>query len=74
MDVVAELSKPRAGTKYLHFPPRYWPNFKAQCIARLWKQNCSFWKNPELNVTRFVCLFGVSITSGMAFWQVGSTM
>ncbi|RLN35818.1 hypothetical protein C2845_PM03G28940 [Panicum miliaceum] len=69
MDLVAELSKPRAGTKPLHFPPRYWPNFKAQCIACLWEQNCSFWKNPELNVTRFVCLFGVSITFGMVFWQ-----
>lgn len=74
MDLVAELSKPRAGTKYVHFPPRYWPNFKAQCIACLWKQNCSFWKTPELNVTRFLCLFGVSITFGMVFWQVGSTI
>ncbi|CAL5065164.1 unnamed protein product [Urochloa decumbens] len=74
MALVAELSKPRAGKKYLHFPPRYWPNFKAQCITCLWKQHCSFWKKPQLNVTRFICLFGVSITFGMVFWQVGSTI
>ncbi|XP_004956470.1 ABC transporter G family member 45 isoform X2 [Setaria italica] len=74
MALVAELSKPRAGKKYLHFPPRYWPNFKAQCIACLWKQHCSFWKNPELNVARLFCTFGVSITFGMVFWHVGSTI
>ncbi|KAF8650205.1 hypothetical protein HU200_064060 [Digitaria exilis] len=71
MALVAELSKPRAG-KYLNFPPRYWPDFKAQCIACIWKQHCSYWKNPELNVTRFLSTFGVSITFGMVFWQVGS--
>ncbi|CAL5090781.1 unnamed protein product [Urochloa decumbens] len=74
MALVAELSKPRAGKKYLHFPPRYWPNFKAQCLTCLWKQHCSFWKNPQLNVTRFICRFGVSITFGIVFWQVGSTV
>lgn len=74
MALVDELSKPKTNQEDLHFPPRYWPNFKAQCMACLWKQHCSFWKNPELNVARFLNTFGISITFGIVFWQIGSTI
>ncbi|TVU11154.1 hypothetical protein EJB05_44721 [Eragrostis curvula] len=74
MDLVGELSKPRENQNDLHFPPNYWQNFKSQCMACVWKQNCSFWKNPELNVARFMYTFGVSITFGVVFWQIGSTI
>eukprot|EP00267_Zea_mays_P044946 XP_020397175.1 ABC transporter G family member 45 [Zea mays] len=74
MALVDELSKRRVNQKDLHFPPGYWPNFKAQCMACLWKQHCSFWKNPELNVARFLNTFGISMTFGIVFWQIGSTV
>jgi len=74
MALVDELIKQRADQKDLYFPPGYWPNFKAQCMACLWKQHCSFWKNPELNVARLLNTFGISVTFGIVFWQIGSTM
>jgi len=74
MALIDELIKQRADQKDLYFPPGYWPNFKAQCMACLWKQHCSFWKNPELNVARFLNTFGISVTFGIVFWQIGSTM
>ncbi|TVU11149.1 hypothetical protein EJB05_44716, partial [Eragrostis curvula] len=70
--LVDELSKQTADQKDLHFPPNYWPNFEVQCLACLWKQHCSFWKNPELNVARFLNTIGISITFGIVFWQIGS--
>lgn len=47
MALVDKLMKQRADHKDLHFPPGYWPNLKAQCMACLWKQHCSFRKKPR---------------------------
>lgn len=74
MLLVDELSKPEPNTEDIHFPPGYWPSFKEQCLACLWKQHCSYWKNPEHNSVRFINTFCVSIMFGIVFWKIGSTM
>ncbi|KAL5229992.1 hypothetical protein ABZP36_028768 [Zizania latifolia] len=72
--LVDELGKPEPNTEDLHFPPRYWQDFRAQCKACLWKQNCAYWKNSEHNVVRFINTFAVSIMFGIVFWKIGSTI
>uniref|UniRef100_A0A0D9XC12 ABC transporter domain-containing protein n=1 Tax=Leersia perrieri TaxID=77586 RepID=A0A0D9XC12_9ORYZ len=72
--LVDELGKPKMSQEDIHFPPRYWPNFKDQCMACLWKQHCSYWKNPELIIVRFVNTFAISVIFGTVFWKVGSSI
>uniref|UniRef100_A0ACD5ZVW4 Uncharacterized protein n=2 Tax=Avena sativa TaxID=4498 RepID=A0ACD5ZVW4_AVESA len=74
MLLVDELGKPAPNTDDLHFPPRYWQNFRAQCMACLWKQRCAYWKHPEHNVVRFLNTFALAIMFGIVFWQTGSTI
>ncbi|KAG8087771.1 hypothetical protein GUJ93_ZPchr0010g9291 [Zizania palustris] len=74
MLLIDELGKPEPNTEDLHFPPRYWQDFRAQCKACLWKQNCAYWKNSEHNVVRFINTFAVSIMFGIVFWKIGSTI
>uniref|UniRef100_A0A0E0LXK6 ABC transporter domain-containing protein n=1 Tax=Oryza punctata TaxID=4537 RepID=A0A0E0LXK6_ORYPU len=72
--LIDDLGKPEPSTEDLHFPPRYWQDFRAQCRACLWKQNCAYWKNSEHNVVRFINTFAVSIMFGIVFWKIGSTI
>ncbi|KAG8048144.1 hypothetical protein GUJ93_ZPchr0008g11702 [Zizania palustris] len=72
--LIDELGKPEPNTEDLHFPPTYWQDFKAQCMACLWKQNCAYWKNLEHNAVRFLNTFAVSIMFGVVFWKIGSTI
>ncbi|KAJ3681393.1 hypothetical protein LUZ60_015882 [Juncus effusus] len=74
MTLIDELNTPKPGIGDLHFPSGYWQSFKSQCIACLWKQHYSYWKNPEHNVVRFVNTFGISLLFGAVFWQIGSTI
>nr|CAD1840726.1 unnamed protein product [Ananas comosus var. bracteatus] len=74
MLLVDELSKPKPNGKDLDFPPGYWQNVRSQCMACLWKQHRSYWKNPELNVVRLVNTFAVSLLFGTVFWQIGSSI
>uniref|UniRef100_A0ACD5ZKA2 Uncharacterized protein n=1 Tax=Avena sativa TaxID=4498 RepID=A0ACD5ZKA2_AVESA len=74
MLLVCELGEPEPNAEDLHFPPRYWQNFRAQCMACLWKQRCAYWKNPEHNVVRFLNTFALAIMFGIVFWQTGSTI
>nr|CAD59576.1 PDR-like ABC transporter [Oryza sativa Japonica Group] len=72
--LIDDLGKPEPNTEDLHFPPKYWQDFRAQCMACLWKQNCAYWKNSEHNVVRFINTFAVSIMFGIVFWKIGSTI
>lgn len=71
MEQLEEVSTVQDGEE-LHFSAKYEQNFKSQCIACLWKQQKSYWKNPEHNVVRFINTFSVSLIFGVVFWQVGS--
>ncbi|ONM53994.1 ABC transporter G family member 34 [Zea mays] len=74
MAMINELSKPKTNHEDLHLPSKYWPGFKEQCIACIWKQHLSYRKNSELNVFRFINTFATSIVFGIVFWQTGSTI
>ncbi|XP_073011839.1 ABC transporter G family member 45-like isoform X1 [Typha latifolia] len=74
MHLIDELNKPKAEIEDLHFPPGYWLSFRSQCMACLWKQHRSYWKNPEHNVVRFINTIVTSLLFGTIFWQIGSTI
>ncbi|XP_068650334.1 ABC transporter G family member 45-like [Aristolochia californica] len=73
-ELVNELSKPKSHFEDLHFSSKYTQSFGTQCIACLWKQNQSYWKDPEHNVLRFVNTAVASFLFGTIFWDIGSNI
>ncbi|XP_068634452.1 ABC transporter G family member 45-like [Aristolochia californica] len=73
-ELVNELSKPKSHLEDLHFPSKYTQSFRTQCIACLWKQNQSYWKDPEHNVFRFANTVVASFLFGTIFWDIGSNI
>ncbi|KAI7725050.1 hypothetical protein M8C21_022973, partial [Ambrosia artemisiifolia] len=71
-NLIAELSVPRVGTKDLHFPTQYSQPFLVQCIACLWKQRLSYWRNPPYTAVRFAFTTFIAIMFGTMFWDLGS--
>ncbi|KAH6836491.1 pleiotropic drug resistance 12 [Perilla frutescens var. hirtella] len=70
--LIKELSVPRAGAKDLYFPTQYSQSFLTQCIACLWKQHWSYWRNPPYTAVRFVFTTFIALTFGTIFWDLGS--
>ncbi|XP_076888059.1 pleiotropic drug resistance protein 1-like [Bidens hawaiensis] len=70
--LIAELSVPRPGTKDLYFPTQYSQSFLVQCIACLWKQRLSYWRNPPYTAVRFVFTTFIAVMFGTMFWDLGS--
>ncbi|GAU11042.1 hypothetical protein TSUD_113350 [Trifolium subterraneum] len=70
--LVAELSKPAPGSKELHFPTQYAQPFFIQCMACLWKQHWSYWRNPPYTAVRFLFTTFVALMFGTMFWDHGS--
>ncbi|KAI8544377.1 hypothetical protein RHMOL_Rhmol08G0291800 [Rhododendron molle] len=52
--LITELSAPHPGFKDLYFPTQYSQSFFTQCIACLWKQHWSYWRNPPYTAVRFI--------------------
>ncbi|XP_057725148.1 pleiotropic drug resistance protein 1-like isoform X2 [Arachis stenosperma] len=71
-DLVAELSKPDPGSKELHFPTQYAQPFFIQCMACLWKQHWSYWRNPPYTAVRYLFTTFVALMFGTMFWDLGS--
>nr|AMR34859.1 PDR transporter [Artemisia annua] len=69
--LIAELSVPRPGTQDLYFPTRYSQSFSVQCIACLWKQRLSYWRNPPYTAVRFAFTTFIGIMFGTMFWDIG---
>ncbi|KAJ0865543.1 putative ABC transporter, AAA+ ATPase domain, ABC-2 type transporter, ABC-transporter [Helianthus annuus] len=69
--LIAELSVPRPGTKDLYFPTQYSQPFSVQCIACLWKQRLSYWRNPPYTAVRFAFTTFIAIMFGTMFWDLG---
>ncbi|KAK8595741.1 hypothetical protein V6N12_064251 [Hibiscus sabdariffa] len=71
--LVKDLSNPAPGSKDLYFQTRYSQSMFTQCIACLWKQYWSYWRNPpytdgrEIFFTTFIALL-----FGAIFWDLGS--
>lgn len=74
MELLDELSKAKSNAGDLYFPSKYAQSFAVQCIACLWKQQCSYWKNPQQNNSRFIIAVVTSLLFGAIFWDIGSKL
>ncbi|WVZ73261.1 hypothetical protein U9M48_021589 [Paspalum notatum var. saurae] len=69
--LIKELSQPAAGSSDLHFPSKYPQSTITQCVACLWKQNLSYWRNPSYNTVRFFFPAIIALLLGTIFWDLG---
>ncbi|KAL7603351.1 pleiotropic drug resistance protein 1 [Lactuca sativa] len=72
--LIAELGVPRSGTQDLYYPTQYSQSFIIQCVACLWKQRLSYWRNPPYTAVRFVFTTFIGIMFGTMFWDLGGKM
>uniref|UniRef100_A0A2P2K9X4 Uncharacterized protein MANES_04G106100 n=2 Tax=Rhizophora mucronata TaxID=61149 RepID=A0A2P2K9X4_RHIMU len=70
--LIEDLSKPAPGSKDLYFPTEYSQPFLTQCIACLWKQRLSYWRNPPYTAVRFLFTTVIALMFGTMFWDLGS--
>ncbi|KAL3633436.1 transcription factor [Castilleja foliolosa] len=70
--LIKELSAARPGTKELFFPTEYSQSFLVQCIACLWKQHWSYWRNAHYTAIRFAFTTFIALIFGTMFWDLGS--
>ncbi|KAL8113886.1 hypothetical protein AgCh_020971 [Apium graveolens] len=70
--LIKELSTPRPGSSDVSFPTQYSQSFIVQCVACLWKQRCSYWRNTSYTAVRFVFTIAISLIFGSMFWDLGS--
>ncbi|KAL5135189.1 Pleiotropic drug resistance protein 1 [Glycine soja] len=70
--LIKELSTPAPGSKDLYFPSQYSTSFLTQCMACLWKQHWSYWRNPLYTAIRFLYSTAVAAVLGSMFWDLGS--
>jgi energy-coupling factor transporter ATP-binding protein EcfA2/ABC-type multidrug transport system permease subunit len=70
--LIKELSSPAPGSQDLNFPTQYAQSFNVQCMACLWKQHWSYWRNPHYNAVRFFFTTVVALLFGTIFWDLGT--
>ncbi|XP_008795450.2 ABC transporter G family member 36-like [Phoenix dactylifera] len=71
-NLIKELSTPPPGSSDLHFPTQYPQSFFTQCMANLWKQNLSYWRNPPYTAVRFFFTTIIALLFGTIFWDLGT--
>uniref|UniRef100_V5NZ11 PDR protein 2 n=1 Tax=Tabernaemontana elegans TaxID=761068 RepID=V5NZ11_9GENT len=71
-DLVDRLSKPTDNSNELRFPRKYSQSFFSQFLACLWKQNLSYWRNPQYTAVRFFYTVVISLMFGTICWRFGS--
>ncbi|CAN1121692.1 Pleiotropic drug resistance protein 1 [Linum perenne] len=69
--LIQDLSKPAPGAKELYFPTQYSQTFLTQCMACLWKQHWSYWRNPPYTAVRFLFTTFIALMFGTMFWDLG---
>ncbi|KAM0933390.1 putative ABC-type sulfate transporter [Dioscorea sansibarensis] len=69
--LISELSSPPPGSQDLHFPSQYSQSFFTQCMACLWKQHWSYWRNPSYTATRIFFTTVIAFIFGTIFWRLG---
>ena len=69
--LIKELSQPAPGSSDLYFPSKYAQSSITQCMACLWKQNLSYWRNPPYNTVRFFFTTIIALLLGTIFWDLG---
>ncbi|XP_042516397.1 pleiotropic drug resistance protein 1-like [Macadamia integrifolia] len=70
--MIQELGIPSPGSQDLYFPTQYSQSFFIQCIACLWKQNWSYWRNPPYTAVRLLFTTIIALMIGSMFWGLGS--
>ncbi|KAK7311855.1 hypothetical protein RJT34_10277 [Clitoria ternatea] len=70
--LIREFSTPSAGSKDLYFPTKYSQSFLTQCMACLWKQHLSYWRNPPYSAVRLLFTTIIAFLFGTIFWDIGS--
>ncbi|GFP96775.1 pleiotropic drug resistance protein 1 [Phtheirospermum japonicum] len=70
--LISELSTPNPRNQELRFPSRYCQPFYMQCLACLWKQYWSYWRNPPYTAVRFLFTCFVALIFGSMYWDLGS--
>ncbi|KAL8153222.1 hypothetical protein V2J09_010982 [Rumex salicifolius] len=70
--LIEELSVPEIGSKDLYFSTIYSKSFFTQCMACLWKQYWSYWRNTLYNAVRILFSAFVGLMFGSIFWDMGS--
>ncbi|KAM3375327.1 ABC transporter G family member 32 isoform X2 [Capsicum galapagoense] len=71
-EMVENLSRPQEDSAELHFPSKYSQSFFGQFLACLWKQNLSYWRNPQYTAVRFFYTVIISLMFGSICWKFGS--
>lgn len=71
-DLIKELSVPPPGSKDLYFRSQFSQPFLIQCMACLWKQHHSYWRNPPYTAVRFLFTTFIALMFGTVFWDLGS--
>ncbi|RZC53605.1 hypothetical protein C5167_012465 [Papaver somniferum] len=71
-ELIKELSVAPPGTKDLYFPTMYSRSFFTQCMACLWKQHWSYWRNPPYTAVRFFFTVVIALMFGTIFWDLGT--
>ena len=71
-ELVESLGKPSSNSKELNFPTKYSQSFSEQFLACLWKQNLSYWRNPEYTAVRFLYIVIISLMFGTICWRFGA--
>ncbi|CAA7407938.1 unnamed protein product [Spirodela intermedia] len=70
--LIRELSVPAPGSRDLDFPTLYSRSFFTQCMACLWKQHLSYWRNPSYTAMRLFFTTIIALLFGSIFWDLGS--
>ncbi|XP_058749298.1 pleiotropic drug resistance protein 1-like [Vicia villosa] len=70
--LIQELSTAAPGSTDLYFRSQYSQSFFTQCLACLWKQRWSYWRNPIYTAIRFFYSTVVAVLVGTMFWNIGS--
>ncbi|KAJ4718245.1 Pleiotropic drug resistance ABC transporter [Melia azedarach] len=71
-ELIKDLSKPSPGSRDLHFATQYSQSFFTQCMACLWKQHWSYWRNPPYSAVRFLFTTFIALIFGTMFWDMGT--
>ncbi|KAK8936083.1 Pleiotropic drug resistance protein 3 [Platanthera zijinensis] len=70
-DLIKELSTPPPSSHDLYFPTQYSQSLITQCLACLWKQRLSYWRNPRYTAVRFMFTLIIALLFGTIFWDLG---
>jgi ABC-type multidrug transport system ATPase subunit/ABC-type multidrug transport system permease subunit len=68
--IMKEITSPAATRREISFPTKYEQPLWEQCVACLWKQQKSYWRNPVYNVVRVVYTTVCGLTLGSVFWKL----